>query len=127
MQKNITFFESGLQLTDGVGDLKTALAELVQLAAEAAKSSSASFYVLDAREGVLKPLITYGLPPAYVEACGNVESAISVAEGQSRTTSHGSSPTCRMTLFSLLPKLLRLCLRSAQHSPFPSSLKMATA
>jgi GAF domain-containing protein len=72
MRKNITFFDSGLQLTDGVGDLKTALAELVQLAAEAAKSSSASFYILDVREGVLKPLITYGLPPAYVEACGNV-------------------------------------------------------
>lgn len=72
MRKDITFFESGLRLVNGRGDLKTALAELLQLAAESANSASASFYLLDARKNVLRPVVTYGLPPAYVEACGSI-------------------------------------------------------
>lgn len=69
---NIRFFERGLQLVQASGDLKTALAQLVQLAAEQANSTSASFYVVDTKENVLKPLVTYGVPEAYVEACGDV-------------------------------------------------------
>src|ERR1022692_2289775 len=69
---DIKFFESGLALIEGEGDLRGALTQLIQLAAEGANSNSASFYVIDAQEKVLKPLVTYGLPAAYVEACGNV-------------------------------------------------------
>ncbi len=72
MQNNVRFFESGLRLIKGDGDLKTALGQLVQLAAESGNCTSASFYIADWSESVLKPLVTYGLPPAYVEACGNV-------------------------------------------------------
>lgn len=72
MQKNIRFFESGLALVEGRGNLMGALATLVQLSAEAAHSNSASFYIADWQENVLKPLITCGLPPEYVEACGHV-------------------------------------------------------
>jgi signal transduction protein with GAF and PtsI domain len=69
---SIRFFDSGLKLIHGKGDLRKALAPLVQLAAEGARSQAASFYVVDSRENVLKPLVTYGLPAAYVEACGKV-------------------------------------------------------
>ena len=69
---DVRFFESGLALIEGKGDLQGALTHLVQLAAEGANSNSASFYIVDTRESVLKPLVTYGLPAAYVEACGNV-------------------------------------------------------
>ncbi len=69
--KSIQFFDP-VGLLPGTGDLKTALSHLLQLAAEAANSSAASIYVVDPRENILKPLITYGLPEAYVEACGNI-------------------------------------------------------
>jgi GAF domain-containing protein len=72
MNKELSFFESGLQLVQGNGDLKRAVGELVQLAAEAGNCKAASFYIADGRNQVLKPLVTFGLPPAYVEACGNV-------------------------------------------------------
>ena len=72
MRDGIRFFESGLQLIQGNGDLKTALGELVQLAAQDGNSTSASFYVADWPHRVLRPLITYGLPPEYVVACGDV-------------------------------------------------------
>ena len=67
-------FENSLPLiaSSANDDLKRALAELVQLAAESANSKFGSFYVVDPSENVLKPLVTYGLPQAYVEACGNV-------------------------------------------------------
>jgi signal transduction protein with GAF and PtsI domain len=71
-EARIRFFDTALQLIQGEGDLKSALAPLVQLAAEAANSNSASFYIVDGKKNVLKPLITYGLPPEYVEACGDV-------------------------------------------------------
>ena len=68
----IRFFESGLELIKGKGDLRKALGALVQLAAEGARSQAASLYVVDYQESVLKPLVTYGLPEVYVEACGDV-------------------------------------------------------
>jgi len=72
MREDVRFFESGLQLLKGSGDLKTALGELVKLAAQDGHSTSASFYIADWPLYVLKPLTTYGLPPEYVEACGSV-------------------------------------------------------
>jgi GAF domain-containing protein len=72
MDGEVRFFERELNLLEGKGDLRGALKHLIQMAAEGANASSASFYQLDPQENVLKPLITYGLPAAYVEACGNV-------------------------------------------------------
>jgi signal transduction protein with GAF and PtsI domain len=72
MGDDVTFFERGLLLIDGHGDLKAALGELVQLVAESGNCTSSSFYIADWRGNVLKPLVTYGLPPAYVEVCGDV-------------------------------------------------------
>jgi GAF domain-containing protein len=72
MHEGIRFFESGLQLVKGNGDLKTALGELIQLAAQDANCNSASFYIADWKVNRLKPVITYGLPASYVEACGEV-------------------------------------------------------
>ncbi len=70
--QNVRFFESGLRLIKGDGDLKTALGHLVQLAADSGNCTSASFYIVDWNEETLKPLVTYGLPPTYVEACGKI-------------------------------------------------------
>lgn len=72
MRRDVHFFERGLHLIKGNGDLKAALGELVQLAAESGNCTSSSFYIADWNNNVLKPLVTYGLPPAYVEACGDV-------------------------------------------------------
>jgi GAF domain-containing protein len=72
MRHDVRFFERGLQLIKGDGDLKAALGQLVQLAAESGNCTSSSFYIADWSDNVLKPLVTYGLPPAYVEACGDV-------------------------------------------------------
>ena len=69
---NIRFFENGLQLVKGNGELKTSLARLVRLAAEGVQSTGSSFYAVHDEEKVLIPVITYGLPSSYVEACGNV-------------------------------------------------------
>jgi GAF domain-containing protein len=69
----LRFFENGLfHNPNGNGDLKTALGELICLAADSAKSTSASLYVLDPNRAVLKPLATFGLPEQYVQACGDV-------------------------------------------------------
>ena len=69
----LRFFENGLfHKAAGNGDLKTAIGELIRLAADSAKSTSASLYVLDANQPVLKPLATLGLPEQYVQACGDV-------------------------------------------------------
>ncbi len=71
--RELRFFDSPLFHTrNGNGNVKTAIAELVRLAAEAAKSRSASLYTVDAKQQVLKPLVTFGLPEEYVEACGYV-------------------------------------------------------
>lgn len=72
MNKDLRFFESGLQLIVGKGDLKGAVGELVQLAAEAGNCKAASFFIADWHDHVLKPMVTFGLPSEYVEACGNV-------------------------------------------------------
>jgi GAF domain-containing protein len=72
VHKDLRFFESGLQLIKGNGDLKNAVGELVQLAAEAGNCEAASVFVIDSRDQVLKPLVTFGLPAEYVESCGNV-------------------------------------------------------
>jgi GAF domain-containing protein len=72
VSKDLRFFESGLQLINGRGDLKLAIGELVQLAAEAGNCKAASFFIVDSHDQVLKPLVTFGLPSEYVEACGNV-------------------------------------------------------
>jgi GAF domain-containing protein len=52
--------------------LETALGQLVQLAAESGNCKSSSLYIADWSENVLKPLVTYGLPLAYLEACGEI-------------------------------------------------------
>jgi len=72
VNRDLKFFESGLQLIKGNGDLKAAVGELVQLAAEAGNCKAASLFVADWNDQVLKPLVTFGLPSEYVEACGNV-------------------------------------------------------
>ena len=69
----LRFFENALfHKANGNGDLKTAIGELIRLAADSAKSTSASLYVLDPNRAVLKPLATFGLPEQYVQACGDV-------------------------------------------------------
>jgi hypothetical protein len=72
MRDDIQFFERGMHLIKGNGDLKAAIGHLVQLAAESGNCTSSSFYIADWNDNVLKPQVTYGLPPAYVEACGDV-------------------------------------------------------
>jgi GAF domain-containing protein len=72
MNTPLRFFEDGLRLVKGNGDLKGAVGELVQLAAEAGHARGASLFIVDRNERVLKPLVTFGLPPEYVEECGNV-------------------------------------------------------
>ena len=72
MDSNITFFESGLQLVRGQGDLKNALGNMLPIVAQLANSASASLFLTDEREQVLKPLVTFGLPESYVKLCGFV-------------------------------------------------------
>jgi GAF domain-containing protein len=72
MHTELTFFESGLQLIKGNGDLRLAIGELIQLAAEDGNSGAGSLFIADWHEQVLKPLVTYGLPKTYVLACGVV-------------------------------------------------------
>lgn len=72
VNKDLKFYEGGLRLIKGNGDLKTAVGELVQLAARAGNCKAASFFVVDWHDQVLKPLVTFGLPSEYVEECGNV-------------------------------------------------------
>lgn len=69
---DLIFFENGLQLMKGQGDLKTALSTFVHLIAEDAKSTAASIYAVDAANQVLKPLVTLGLPQSYVKNCGDI-------------------------------------------------------
>lgn len=53
-------------------DLNSKLAELVRLAAQAAKADAASLYLVNEDEGVLQPAVVLGLPDDYVRGCGNV-------------------------------------------------------
>jgi GAF domain-containing protein len=69
----LRFFDHSLfHLANSNGDVKTAIGELVRLAAEGANSRSASLYIVHPTEPVLKPLVTFGLPEEYVQACGDV-------------------------------------------------------
>ena len=69
----LRFFDDGLfHVPNRCGDVKTALGELVRLAAEGVNSTSASLYLVDEQGAVLKPLVTFGLPEEYVKACGDV-------------------------------------------------------
>ena len=70
--KEIRFFDQEFQRISGTGDLRSALANLVQLAVEGARSNSGSFYIVDSNQRVLRPLITCGLPASYIDACGPV-------------------------------------------------------
>jgi GAF domain-containing protein len=72
MAEGFRFFESGFHLLNAKDEPKAALARFLQSAAESSKSTSASLFILDASENVLKPPVTHGLPAAYVEGCGNV-------------------------------------------------------
>jgi GAF domain-containing protein len=64
--------ELGVASISTANDVRSALTSLVRLAAEGAKSSSASLYVLAATGSVLKPYIVHGLPEEYVRGCGDV-------------------------------------------------------
>ena len=69
----LKFFDHSMfHLANHNGDVRTAIGELVRLAAEGANSRSASLYIVDPAEPVLKPLVTFGLPQEYVQACGDV-------------------------------------------------------
>ena len=72
MSEKLTFFESGFQLIKGNGDLRLAVGEIVQLAAQAGNCRAASFFILDSARLILVPLVTFGLPAEYVDSCGNV-------------------------------------------------------
>jgi GAF domain-containing protein len=72
MDSNIVFFESGLALARGQGDLKNALGNMLPIVAQLANSNGASLFLTDEAALVLKPLVTYGLPESYVRLCGFV-------------------------------------------------------
>jgi GAF domain-containing protein len=72
MDSNVTFFESGLTLVHGHGDLRTALGSMLPIVAQLADSDGASLFLTDEVGQVLKPLATFGLPKSYVERCGLV-------------------------------------------------------
>lgn len=59
------------QIGNGEG-ANSVLLNLVRLAAEAAKSTAASLYLLDEQRDVLTPAVIYRLPPDYITACGDV-------------------------------------------------------
>jgi GAF domain-containing protein len=70
MSADATFFESGLQLLQGRGNLKCALGNMLPIVAQLAGSDGASLFIVDESEMVLKPLVTVGLPESYVRLCG---------------------------------------------------------
>jgi GAF domain-containing protein len=72
MDSSVRFFDSGLQLLQGEGDLKTALGSMLPIVAQLANSTGASLFVTDEAEDVLKPLVTFGLPESYIKRCGNI-------------------------------------------------------
>lgn len=69
---DIKFFEAGLDSVKNAGNIRMAVASLVQLAAESANSKAASFYLLDEAEQTLKPFMTFGLSQQYIDGCGAV-------------------------------------------------------
>ena len=70
--RDLSFLAESLNSIREGTDLNSKLAELVRLAAEAAKSDAASLYLVDEDEGVLKPAVVLGLPEDYVQGCGSV-------------------------------------------------------
>lgn len=72
MDLSVRFFDSGLQLMHGQGDLKTALGSMLPIVAQLANSAGASLFVADEADHVLKPLVTHGLPESYVKLRGNI-------------------------------------------------------
>jgi GAF domain-containing protein len=72
MDSNVVFFESGLGLVRGQGDLKNALGSMLPIVAQLAGADGSSLFLTDEIAQVLKPLVTYGLPKSYVELCGFV-------------------------------------------------------
>jgi signal transduction protein with GAF and PtsI domain len=72
LERDIWFFQDGLQAMKGSGDLKGALGNLIQLAASAAQSKASSFYIKDETGQFLKPLATWGLSESYITNCGKV-------------------------------------------------------
>lgn len=64
--------EQGVISIEDATNLRSALTSLVRLAAEGAKSRSASLYVLDGEGKSLRPYATYGLPESYIRGCGDV-------------------------------------------------------
>ncbi len=70
--RDLSFLAESLNSIRQGTDLNTKLAELVRLAAEAAKSDAASLYLVHEDEGVLKPAVVLGLPEDYVQGCGSV-------------------------------------------------------
>src|ERR1700728_776194 len=72
MDSSVRFFDSGLQLLQGEGDLKTALGSMLPNVAQLVNSTGASLFVTDEAKTVLKPLVTFGLPESYVQRCGNI-------------------------------------------------------
>ena len=73
MDPRITRYDSGLSLLPGSDSLVEHLAELVVLAADGARSNSASLYVVDEQSQTLKPGVVYNLPAEYIAACGDVK------------------------------------------------------
>ena len=55
MSADATFFESGLQLLQGRGNLKCALGNMLPIVAQLAGSDGASLFIVDESEMVLKP------------------------------------------------------------------------
>ena len=81
MRNDIQFFERGLHLIKGNGDLKAAIGHLVQLAAESGNCTSSSFYIADWNDNVLKPLVTYGLPLLTSKPVGTSASVTNAVAG----------------------------------------------
>lgn len=73
MDSRIRRYPSGLSLLPAQDGLVEHLAELVKLAAEGARSNSASLYVVDRQSQTLKPAVVYNLPAEFVAACGDVK------------------------------------------------------
>ena len=69
MDPQTAFYDSGLQLVQGQGDLKNALGSMLPIVAQLAGSDAASLFLTDEIERVLKPLVTFGLPESYVKLC----------------------------------------------------------
>ena len=71
-QSDMQFFEVGLESVNKAGNIRVAVGNLVQLAAESANSAAGSFYLVDEEAQVLRPFMTFGLSQSYIDACGPV-------------------------------------------------------